>query len=76
MESLKFSFQKRSKLKFLLVVKCCNHPSSVNISLTVVIDSSMERFPRVLQHENPKKTILFDIMLTLVFLLSCFVNNF
>ena len=31
-----------------------NHPSFANISLTVVIDTSMERSSRVLQHRNPK----------------------
>ena len=34
-----------------------NHPSFVNISPTLVIDTSMERFSRVLQYGNPK--ILF-----------------
>ena len=29
-----------------------NHPSFVNISPTLVIDASMERSSRVLQHEN------------------------
>ena len=31
-----------------------NHLSFVNISPTLVIDTSMERSSRVLQHENPK----------------------
>ena len=31
-----------------------NHPGFVNISLTVVIDTSMERSPRVLHHGNPR----------------------
>ena len=31
-----------------------NHHSFVNISPTLVIDASMERSSRVLQHENPK----------------------
>ena len=31
-----------------------NHHSFVNISPTLVIDTSMERSSRVLQHENPK----------------------
>ena len=30
------------------------HPSFIDISPTLVIDTSMERFSRVLQHENPK----------------------
>ena len=56
-----------------------NHPSFVNISPTIVIDTSMERSSRVLAYsmEPPpllKKKKIFK-MLTLVFLLSCFVNN-
>ena len=31
-----------------------NHPGFVNISPTLVIDTSMERFSRVLHHGNPK----------------------
>ena len=36
-----------------------NHPSLVNISPTLVIDTSMERSSRVLHHGNPKELILF-----------------
>ena len=49
-----FSIQKRSELNFKLVPKYWNHPSFINISPTVVIDTSMERSSRVLQHENPR----------------------
>ena len=35
------------------------HPIFVNISPTLVIDTSMERSSRVLQHVNPKKKFLF-----------------
>ena len=31
-----------------------NHPSFINISPAVVIDTSMERFTRLLQHGKPK----------------------
>ena len=41
------------KFKFWLVTKNWNHLSFVNISKTLVIDTSMERSPRVLQHGNP-----------------------
>ena len=37
-----------------------NHPGFVNISSTVVIDTSMERSSRVLQHWNKKKIELFS----------------
>ena len=46
-----------------------NHHSFVNISPTLVIDASMERFSRVLQHGNPKnwffflKSVKFEIWL-------------
>ena len=36
-----------------------NHLSFVNISPTLVIDTSMERFSRVLHHGNPKIGFLF-----------------
>ena len=36
-----------------------NHPVFVNISLTIVIDTSMERSSRVLQHGNPKIRFFF-----------------
>ena len=49
-----FFFQKSSKFEFWLLTKSWNHLSFVNISLTLVIDTSMERSSRVLHHENPK----------------------
>ena len=53
------SFQKSSKLEFWLVLQSWNHLSFVNISPTLVIDTSMESSLRVLQHENPKIWIFF-----------------
>ena len=47
-------FQKSSKFEFWLLTKSWNHLSFVNISPTLVIDTSMERSSRVLQHGNPK----------------------
>ena len=49
-----FFFQKSSKFEFWLLTKSWNHLSFVNISLTLVIDTSMERSWRVLQHGNQK----------------------
>ena len=50
-----FSFQKSLKFEFWLVTKSWNHLSFVNISPTlVIIDTSMERSLRVLQHRNLK----------------------
>ena len=40
--------------------KKINHPSFVNISPTLVIDTSMERSSRVLQHGNPKIWFFFS----------------
>ena len=48
-----FYFQKSSKFEFWLLPKSWNHLSFVNISPTLVIDTSMERFSRVLHHGNP-----------------------
>ena len=47
-------FQKSSKFEFWLVLKSWNNLSFINISPTLVIDTSMERSSRVLQHGNPK----------------------
>ena len=55
-----FFFQKSSKFEFRLVLKNWNHHSFVNISPTLVIDTSMERSSRVLQHENPKIWYIFQ----------------
>ena len=49
-----FFFQKSSKFEFWLLTKSWNHLSFVNISPTLVIDTSMERSLRVLHHGNPK----------------------
>ena len=48
-----FFFQKSLKFEFWLLTKSWNHLSFVNISPTLVIDTSMERFSRILLHENP-----------------------
>ena len=55
-----FFFQKSSKFEFWLSTKSWNHLSFVNISPTLVIDTSMERSSRVLQHGNPKMWIFFQ----------------
>ena len=56
-------FTKKNEIEFWsvfwVVLKCWNHPSFVNISLTVVIDASMERSSRVPQHGNPKNWFSF-----------------
>ena len=49
-----FFFQKSSKFEFWLLTKSWNHLSFVNISPTLVNDTSMERSSRVLHHGNPK----------------------
>ena len=53
-KNLIFFFQKSSKFEFWLLTKNWNHLSFVNISPTLVIDTSMERSSRVLHHGNPK----------------------
>ena len=55
-----FFFQKSSKFEFWLLTKRWNHLSFVNISPTLVIDTSMERSSRVLQHGNPKIWFFFS----------------
>ena len=57
-ENLNFS-QNSSKFEFWLLTKSWNHISFVNISPTLVIDTSMERFSRVLHHGNPKIWFFF-----------------
>ena len=52
-------FQKSSKFEFWLLTKSWNYLSFVNISPTLVIDTSMERSSRVLHHGNPKIWIFF-----------------
>ena len=54
-----FFFQKSSKFEFWLVLKSLNNLSFVNISPTMVIDTSMERSSRVLHDANPKKLNFF-----------------
>ena len=55
-----FYFQKSSKFEFWLLMKSWNHLSFVNISPTLVIDTSMERSSRVLHHGNPKIWFFFS----------------
>ena len=47
-------FKKSSKFEFWLVAKSWNHLSFVNISPTLVIDTSVERSSQVLLYGNPK----------------------
>ena len=55
METQKFEcFSRKFEIVFWLVPKSWNLLSFVNISPTIVIDTSMERFSRVLQYGNPK----------------------
>ena len=49
-----FFFKKSLKFEFWLLTKSWNHLSFVNISPTLVIDTSMERSSRVLHHGNPE----------------------
>ena len=61
METQKLDFfQKSSKFEFWLLMKSLNHLSFVNISPTLVIDTSMEWSSRVLHHGNPKMWINFQ----------------
>ena len=53
-------YSKKFEIEFWLVPKSWNHFSFVNISPTLVIDTSMERSSRVLHHENPKTWISFQ----------------
>ena len=52
-ENLNF-FQNSSKFEFWLLTKSWNHLSFVNISPTLVTDTSMEWSSRVLHHGNPE----------------------
>ena len=54
-----FFFSKKFKIRILILMKNWNHLSFVNISPTLVIDTSMERFSRVLHHGNPKIWFFF-----------------
>ena len=57
---IRFFFQKSSKFEFWLLTKSWNHLSFVNISPTLVIDTSMERSSRVLHHGNPQIWFFFQ----------------
>ena len=59
-QKLDFFSQKSSKFEFWLLTKSWNHLSFVNISPTFVIDTSMERSLRVLQHRNKKYWLFFQ----------------
>ena len=63
METRKFElfFQKSLKFEIWLLTNSWNHLSFVDISPTLVIDTSMERSSRVLHHGNPKKLIYFFV---------------
>ena len=53
-QNIDFFLHKSSKFEFWLLTKSWNHLSFVNISPTLVNDTSIERSSRVLQHGNPK----------------------
>ena len=79
-----FFFSKKFEIEFWIVPKSWNHPSFVNISPTLVIDTSIERSSRVLQHGNIKICVFskkleielnFDLhFVWLVFFLSSKLN--
>ena len=52
-------FQKSLKFEFWLLAKSWNHLSFVNISPTLLIDTSMKRSSRVLHHGKPKIWFFF-----------------
>ena len=80
MRTPEFFFQKSSKFEFWLVTMSWNHLSFVNISPTIVIDTSMERSSRVLQHGHIKIGFFFKkkfgTEFRLVFCLTCFLFKF
>ena len=55
-------FKKSLKFKFWPVLKSWNHLNFVNISPTLVTDSSMERSSRVLHHGKQKNSIYASII--------------
>ena len=55
--SVKF-FSKKFERKFDFLTKSWNRLNFVNISPTLVVDTSMERSSQALQHGNPKNSIL------------------
>ena len=54
-----FPYEDSKALSVCLYPEKRNHHSFVNISPTLVIDTSMERFSRVLHHGNPPKIDFF-----------------
>ena len=70
-------FSKNFEIDFWLVLESWNHLNFVNVSPTLVIDTSMERSSRSVSWDA-KSYIFFKKIgwATWVFLLSCFVNNF
>ena len=64
-----FFFLKSSKFEFWLLTKSWNHLSFVNISLALVIDTSMERFSRVLHHGNQRIWLFFQKVWNWIWLL-------
>ena len=62
METQKFDFffQKSSKFEYWFLTKSWNHLSFVNISPTLVIDTSMEWSSLVLHHGNPEMWFFFQ----------------
>ena len=53
-------FQKKLKFEIWLLTKSWNHLSFVNISPTLVIDTSMEKSSRIIHHGNPKNWFFFS----------------
>ena len=60
MKTPKFDFFFSKNFEFWFLTKSWNHLSFVNISPTLVIDTSMERSSRVLHHGNPKIGFFFQ----------------
>ena len=58
-KKLNFFLVRNSNFDLWLSTKSWNHPSFVNISPTLVIDTSMERSSRVLHHGNLKFFFFF-----------------
>ena len=53
------SEEKKSKLNLVRTPSVCTLREEINISPTLVIDTSTERSSRELQHRNQKKMIFF-----------------
>ena len=76
-----FLFSKKFEIRILTFAKSWNHHSFINISPTLIIDTSMERSSRVLQHGNIKIWFFpskkkFEIEFRLVFCFTCFLFKF